>query len=286
MTRHGSPWILGWTVPGLMALAFGGCADGSSAVRVAWPAMGTVAAVQMKGEGARAAVPTARAVVQAEFGTLERLLNAHDPKSEICRLASLSDDAALARCSPVTRPCYAAALGLMQTSGGAFNPRWRGPKTLDLGAIAKGFAVDEASSEAARNGADALIDLGGNLKAVRGDWTTGVRNPNGAGVAAVVTLRAGEALATSATYFRGAHIRDGRTGGPVTNGVASVTVLCPSAMWADGLSTTLFVLGPENGVRFLRESLPRLAQAPPRVAALWILTDNRQIKIDPDRRFK
>lgn len=285
MTRHDSPWPFGWIVLGLMALAFGGCADDASAVRVAWPAMGTVAAVQMKGEGARAAVPAARAAVQAEFGTLEGLLNAHDPKAEIRRLASLSDEAVLARCSPVTRPCYAAALGLMRASGGAFNPRGRGPDTLDLGAIAKGFAVDRAS-EAARNGVDALIDLGGNLKAVRGDWTTGVKNPNGAGVAAVVTLRAGEALATSATYFRGAHIFDGRTGGAVSNGVASVTVLCPSAMWADGLSTTLFVLGPEEGARFLRESLPRLAQAPPRVAALWILTDNSQIKIDPERRFQ
>ena len=54
-------------------------------------------------------------------------------------------------------------------------------------------------------------------------------------------------FATSALYFRGRHIYDARTGAPVSNDVASVTVRCRSAMLADGLSTALFVIGVDSG---------------------------------------
>ena len=141
------------------------------------------------------------------------------------------------------------------------------------------------------NGEDILIDLGGNLKSVRGNWRTGVADPNGGGFAAVVDLQEGEALATSATYYRGSHIYDGRTGLAVSNGVASVTVLCRSAMWADGLSTTLFILGPEAGRAFVEEKCPLFmpdCDALPDgkyAAVLWILSDGRQVKLDPDSRF-
>ena len=129
-----------------------------------------------------------------------------------------------------------------------------------------------------------LIDLGGNVKALRGDWRTGVKDPNGGRFAAVVELREGEALATSATYYRGSHIYDGRTGLAVSNGVASVTVLCRSAMWADGLSTTLFVLGPDDGRAFVEENGERLMGGG-KAAILWIMSDGRQVKLDPDSRF-
>ena len=116
-------------------------------------------------------------------------------------------------------------------------------------------------------------------------------DPNGGGFAAVVDLHEGEALATSATYYRGSHIYDGRTGLAVSNGVASVTVLCRSAMWADGLSTTLFILGPEAGRAFVEEKCPLFmpdcyALSDGKYAAvLWILSDGRQVKLDPDSRF-
>ncbi len=266
-----------------LALAFAGCGPAAPVERVEWPVMGTVAAVQTRGPDAQASAAAVRRVVQADFRAIESLLNAHDPDAEIRRLARLPDAAVEAQCDAATRLCYAAAFRLMRATDGAFNPRWRGPGTLDLGAIAKGFAVDRASDAAERAGtAEALVDLGGNLKAVRGDWKVGVRDPDGGGVAAVVTLRAGEALATSAAYFRGRHIFDGRTARPVSNDVASVTVRCASAMWADGLSTTLFVLGPDDGRRFLRERLPQLAQPAFRVSALWILRDGRHVRFDTD----
>ena len=255
--------------------------------RVEWPIMGTIAAVQVRGgsdEWGRIAADT-----MGIFKDVSKALNAHSADSELSKLAALPEDEILAACDVkkisrfpwlMTRPCYEAAFKLMHESGGAFNPRWRGPNTLDLGAIAKGFAVDVAAAAGYADNADALIDLGGNIKALRSEggthkpWRTGVRDPFGDGFAAVVELHEGEALATSATYYRGSHIYDGRTGLAVSNGVASVTVLCNSAMWADGLSTTLFVLGPEAGKKFLDDKL-KLLVGDMEVSALWIMDGGR-----------
>ena len=180
---------------------------------------------------------------------------------------------------------------LERLSGGAFSPRWRGTNTLDLGAIAKGFAVDLAAEVTYVDGNDALLDLGGNLKALQGEggshrpWRTGVRDPGGSGLAAEVDLREGEALATSATYFRGSHIRDARMGAVVSNGVSSVTVLARSAMWADGLSTALFVLGPDSGAALLNSAAEEFPEAGV-VAALWILADGTTRSAGDAARFR
>ena len=269
------------------ALMVGGCRP-EPIERVEWPAMGTVAAAQARGPGARNQAYWIRGLNQPAFFLVELLLNAHDPKSELSRLAPCADADVLARCANDMRPCYEAAFALKGASDGAFNPRWRGTNTLDLGAIAKGFAVDRMDSmlrscRPART--DCLIDLGGNVKSLRGVWKTGVKDPNGDGFAAVVDLREGEALATSATYYRGGHIYDGRTGAPVSNDVASVTVLCRSAMWADGLSTTLFILGPDEGRDFLARKRQGLLGDEP-VAALWILKDGRLVAVDAEGRFQ
>ena len=253
--------------------------------------MGTIAAIQVRGgESPMQVAGQWRSFSSPFFEKVERCLNAHDPDSEICRLASLSDDEVIARCDDAMRVCYAAAFDLAKASGGAFNPRWRGTNTLDLGAIAKGFAVDVIAEASYVSGGAALLDLGGNLKVPRSEngshrpWRTGIRDPFGDGFAAVVDLREGEALATSATYYRGSHIYDGRTGLAVSNGVASVTVLCNSAMWADGLSTTLFVLGPEEGKKFLDDKL-KLLVGDMEVSALWIMDGGRQ-EIYGNARFQ
>ena len=148
---------------------------------------------------------------------------------------------------------------------------------LDLGAIAKGYAVDLAWERLKAAGhTNLLIDLGGNLRALgeaapgRGGWRTGVRNPFQAhALAGKFLMRDGEAVATSGNYerfveidgLRYAHIMDGRTGQPVT-GMAGVTVIAPDAATADALSTALFILGPQRGVALLRTR--------PGCEALWI----------------
>ena len=225
----------------VVALCVAGCAR-RPAERVEWTTMGTIAAVQARG-GDIAAI---RAVVQEAFDEVSREFNAFDPQSAINRLGG---------CTDFGRPCFDCAMALKEKSGGAFNPSWRGDGRLDFGAIAKGFAVDVAAERLGAAGlcaADILLDLGGNLKAVRGEWLVGVKDPFGNGICREMLLKEGESLATSATYYRGAHIRDGRTGEALDgNGVASVTVKCASAMVADGLSTTLFIFGPEKGRAFL-----------------------------------
>jgi len=255
--------------------------------RVEWPVMGTVAGITFRG-GDAAAHDTIRESVQQTYSHLNALLSAWDPESELCRLARDCDTNAFTRASTEVRPCYQAALALAAASGNAFNPRigarmrelgfshGKAFCNFDLGAIAKGFAVDAACRAIPHDLPGLLIDLGGNLRAVRGEWRTGVRNPFGDGLAATLILAEGESVATSGNYerfvvrdgIRYSHILDGRTGEPVT-GIAGVTVVTPPALGAtlaDGLSTTLFVLGPENGMNFLREHAAAYGAA----QVLWI----------------
>ncbi len=148
---------------------------------------------------------------------------------------------------------------------------------IDLGAIAKGYAVDLAWERLTRAGhTNLLIDLGGNLRAIgeaaprRGGWRIGVRSPfNEKEIIGFFILRDGEAVATSGNYerfveisgVRYAHIMDSRTAMPVT-GMAGTTIVAPDAMQADALSTTVFVLGPQKGSALLRGH--------PGCEALWI----------------
>ena len=218
--------------------------------RVEWPVMGTVAAVQFRGG------PVDQDVVESVREAFERTnaeFNAFDAQSEICRTGN---------CTAFGKPCWDFAFRLKDETGGAFDPRWKGNGRLDFGGVAKGFAVDVAAESVRTNSSpkqcDILIDLGGNLKAVKGDWAVGIKDGES------FVLHEGEACATSARYYRGDHIKDGRTGGDVTNAVYSVTVIHPkSAMLADGLSTTLFILGREKGEAFLKKHYPE-------AKAVWI----------------
>lgn len=226
----------------LLIVVFSGC-DKPKVERVEWVVMDTVAAVQFRGG------PVDRGAVEAVRAAFERAnaeFNAFDAQSEIRRTG---------KCTGFGKPCWDFAFRMKDETGGAFDPRWKGNGKLDFGAVAKGFAVDVAAESVRTNSSpkqcDLLIDLGGNLKAVKGDWTVGVKDGE------AFVLREGEACATSARYYRGDHIKDGRTGGDVTNGVYSVTVIHPSsAMLADGLSTTLFILGREKGEEFLKKHYP------------------------------
>ena len=250
-----------------LATMASGCPGPSSGPKHAeWPVMGTIASVKYYDNKD---VPLDNWPIEDArriFADVERLLNAHDPESELSRLARLSDAEVLAQCDPMVRECYRAAFRLRDQTGGRFNPRWRGPGTMDLGAIAKGFAVDLAADKyldfekghvgyAPYGGWRLLVDLGGNLKArgAKGErWKVGI-----AGTDRTLELRPGEACATSGEYYRGKHIRDGRDGSELTNTVYSVTVVHPSsAMLADGLSTVMFILGREEGEKFLAKHYP------------------------------
>ena len=139
---------------------------------------------------------------------------------------------------------------------------------LDLGAVAKGFAGDVLAQNV-RNSVyitSALLDLGQSTIVAVGTkpggspWRIGVQDPGGEGYFGVVEL-ADMAMGTSGGYQRyfeqdGVtywHILDPDTAAPARSGLASVTVVSPSALTCDGLSTALFVMGLEGGTQFWRE---------------------------------
>lgn len=216
----------------LAAFAFlSGCARTDAPETVEWTVMDTTAKIVCRDKKDLSVAKDVKKV----FADVEALLNAHDPSSELSNLQTLPDEEILEKCTPWTRPCYEAAFRFRDVSGGVFNPRWRGEGTMDLGAIAKGFAVDLACEKAA--GRDMLVDLGGNMKACAGKWRVGIY-----GSSRTIVLGAGESCATSGEYFRGRHIKDGRDGRDAANGGVSVTVVhSASAMAADALGTILWI---------------------------------------------
>jgi FAD:protein FMN transferase len=142
---------------------------------------------------------------------------------------------------------------------------------LDLGGIAKGFAVDRAVANLIEFGtSSALIDLGGNVFALglpddRDAWRVGVRDPLDPDALLASFDMVNRAAATSGAYERFVEI-DGRRYGHVMNpatghpaeGLLSVTVICRSATLADALSTTLFVVGPERARALLHDHYPHV----------------------------
>lgn len=140
------------------------------------------------------------------------------------------------------------------------------PLLLDLGAVAKGLAVDLALKEL-RDFPGAVVEAGGDL-AVQGHnaegqhWRIGIRHPRRAdAVCAVLHLTEG-AVCTSGDYERHGHLLDPRAGHPVDS-VASCTVIAPSAMLADALGTAASILGPERGIAWLeRQGVQALMLTP------------------------
>jgi thiamine biosynthesis lipoprotein len=162
--------------------------------------------------------------------------------------------------SAAERDSALALLGRWEFRGPAAVVKHAAGVKFDLGAIAKGFAVDRVQLALSAVGVEnGLIDLGGNLFCLGGaegreDWRVGVRDPLDRARYFASVRVSGRAVATSGSYERFVtidgkrfgHIMNTATGLPAT-GVLSATVIAPTGMQADGLSTTLFVLGPEKG---------------------------------------
>jgi thiamine biosynthesis lipoprotein len=137
----------------------------------------------------------------------------------------------------------------------------RRPLTLDLGAVAKGLAVDTAAREL-EPFRDFAIDAGGDLylggsNPQGAPWSVGIRHPRRDHELIDSLSVSNQAVCTSGDYERrtpgggdGHHILDPRTGAsPLA--VASATVVALGAMLADALATAAFVLGPKDGIEFL-----------------------------------
>ncbi|MEO5365005.1 MAG: FAD:protein FMN transferase [Magnetococcus sp. WYHC-3] len=132
---------------------------------------------------------------------------------------------------------------------------------LDLGGIAKGYAMDRAADTLLDRGVvNFLLNAGGSIRTegAKGDtpWSIGVRHPRrDQGVAAAIKVSGSLSLATSGDYERAFihqgqryhHILDPTTGHPSRSGVVSVSIQASNGTLADGLSTGFFLLGVEKG---------------------------------------
>ena len=144
---------------------------------------------------------------------------------------------------------------------------------VDLSTTAKGYGVDVVAELIEENGiANYLVEIGGEMR-LKGFKHTGelwaiaiekpILDPSGEQRAVhQVIIPKDNAVATSGDYRnyfeadgqRFSHIIDPATGKPINHNLVSVTVIAPSSMTADGLSTTLMVMGVEQGMKFSVEN--------------------------------
>ncbi len=134
---------------------------------------------------------------------------------------------------------------------------------IDLGGIAKGYAVDRAIAILSNAGVSAAVVSAGGDSRILGDMgdrarTVGIRHPRREGEYAVLMPLADTAISTSGDYerffikdgVRYHHILDPGTGESALK-VQSASVLAERAIDSDALSTTVFVLGVERGLALI-----------------------------------
>ena len=258
-------------------------------LRRARPLLGTfveITATGRSGDNLPAAIDRAFAVI----GRVQRLMSFHDPRSEVAQLNRQAERRAV-RVSAWTWQVLLAAQRLHRETSGAFDitiapllqewgflprdprdgevgpcpggaediellpgqrVRFRRPLRIDLGGIAKGFAVDQAVEELRASGVPAgVVNAGGDLR-VFGSLRqpVHVRHPARPGVTIPLRPLAEAALATSATYFsrrivghrRVSPLVDAARGRACLRGV-SVSVQAPTCLVADALTKVLFAQG-------------------------------------------
>jgi thiamine biosynthesis lipoprotein len=134
---------------------------------------------------------------------------------------------------------------------------------ISLGGIAKGYAVDKAARVLMDAGIEAFfVQAGGDLfthgrKPDGRPWSAGVRDPRGPDPFAMLDVT-DHAFSTAGDYERTYvvdgrryhHIIDPRTGFPATAS-RSVTIWAPTALLADELDDSVFILGPEKGLALI-----------------------------------
>jgi FAD:protein FMN transferase len=201
---------------------------------------------------------------------VQRLMNRHDPTSELSRLNREAVRSKVAL-HGWTLEVLRAAQKFAEESHGAFDVTtgsagsWRDvaidengrvsfrqPLTIDLGGIAKGFAVDRAVEALKKAGAiSGIVNAGGDLR-VFGDNSQAiqVRHPVDPGRAAGTVHLRNRALATSASYFAPA-LFDRRTGQALADEI-SVTVAAPDCLTADALTKIALALREEARVLLIR----------------------------------
>ena len=140
---------------------------------------------------------------------------------------------------------------------------------IDLGAIAKGYAADQAIKifKADKRVKSAFVNLGGNVmvhgkKPDKSLWTIGIQDPRKGRDEVMATIQLEDKTVVSSgdyeRYFekngkRYHHILNSKTGYPAESGLISTSIIGPSSTDSDGLSTSTFLLGPEKGMELVKK---------------------------------
>lgn len=245
--------------------------------RRAQPWLGTL--VDITSDAGQAALDSAF----AEVALVHRLMSFHDPASDVSRLnraaagelvavhahtwqvLQLAGQLAIGShglfnpaCAPLmvgwgSLPSPAVEMPSLQQMPAAFHAedgdtvRKLLPAWLDLGGIAKGYAVDLAVEALQRAGAaEGCVNAGGDLRVFgERDWPVSMRDPKKPQrMHSQLQLR-NEALATSASYFSPLNLVDGRDGTPVDH-ARSVSVRAPRCVLADALTKVVMASGDAN----------------------------------------
>ena len=134
---------------------------------------------------------------------------------------------------------------------------------INLGGIAKGYVVEQGVKTLRSLGVQHAIVTAGGDSRLLGDrrgrpWMVGIRDPRKEGAVAISVPLEDEAISTSGDYerffdedgVRYHHIIHPSTGAPAS-GVHSATVMGPDAVTTDALSTSVFVMGVDKGLRMI-----------------------------------
>ena len=173
---------------------------------------------------------------------------------------------------------------------------------LDLGSIAKGYAIDKAVEAMQKAGAlGAMVDIGGDIRCFgkpskgKKHWLIGIQDPTKAregldpGTSLLVLRLKNAAIATSGGYRRFtlikgkkySHIISGTTAA-AAEGLSSVTIISENAIDADALATAVTVMGPEKGLALI-EKIPQteaiLITSPPEQKFIKTSGAEKYIKI-------
>lgn len=152
---------------------------------------------------------------------------------------------------------------------------------VEFNSIAAGYTVDRISERFAQLNIDSyMIEVTGELiakghKPDGSPWRIALEQPLGDGQRVIQRVLEidGYGVNTSGDYrnyfeengVRFSHTIDPQVGAPISHRLASVTVVDPSALHADGLGTVLLVLGPERGLAFAEER---------KIAAFFVMRDS------------
>jgi thiamine biosynthesis lipoprotein len=238
-------------------------------MRRAQPWLGTLVEISVADELPEALLQSAIAAAYAEVALVQRLMSFHDAGSDVSRLNRAAQDDTVPL-HPHTAVVLALARQIAAVSDGMFDigcapqlvewgylpepaaARSQARGWIDLGGIAKGYAVDLAIDALHRAGVrSACVNAGGDLRVIGRDaWPVAVRDPRAPSRSTTMVQLRDEAMATSASYFSARQhqgvavcaLVDGRSGQPVQSR-SSISVRAPRCVLADALTKIVAASG-------------------------------------------